>query len=313
MTELPDPLTPHDCDIRKYAWLPLSPSVLKGSKTWLRCKRNPALAFYHINLWTASWCQIPAASLEDDDDYLCDLAQCDPDAWPGVRNAVLSGWIKCSDGRLYHAYVAEEALKAFAILLKGEEKRGKDRVRLQEWRDAKAAKRTANVTSSETVDETRTQHVRNGGETSNTIPTIQTEPTEKDIPPPPKQPGAVKAGRRKIIDSTEFESFYSQYPLAADKGIARVEFVRARKKVSFETIMRGMQTFDWPEDPKWLKKPGNWLKGECWGNVTPAATPAPATPKISARKEAILRAGGLWNDQAAPIIDADPDERLLIQ
>jgi hypothetical protein len=117
MTELPDPLTPAECDLRHYDWMPITITVLKGSRSWMRCKRNPALAFYLINLWTASWHQVPAASLEDDDEYLCDVAQCDPKVWPKVRQFVIAGFEKCSDGRLYHQYVAREANKAWLLLL----------------------------------------------------------------------------------------------------------------------------------------------------------------------------------------------------
>lgn len=93
--------------------MPLVIARLRRSKAWLICKRKPALAFYMINLWTASWHDMPAASLEDDDDVLADLAMCDPSKWPNIREDVLRGWIKCDDGRLYHPVVAERAVEAW--------------------------------------------------------------------------------------------------------------------------------------------------------------------------------------------------------
>lgn len=115
MTEinLPAPLVPADCDLTDFPFMPLEVARLRRSKAWLVCKRNPALAFYMLNLWTASWHDKPAGSLEDDDDVLADLAMCDPAKWPKVKADVLRGWVKCSDGRLYHQTVAEKAAEAW--------------------------------------------------------------------------------------------------------------------------------------------------------------------------------------------------------
>jgi hypothetical protein len=89
--------------------MPLHIERLRRSKAWFMAKQQPELAFYLINLWTGSWHQIPAASLEDDDAMLCAMAECHPRRWTKVKADVLRGWIKCSDGRLYHPVVAELA------------------------------------------------------------------------------------------------------------------------------------------------------------------------------------------------------------
>jgi hypothetical protein len=111
--QLPDPLTPADCDLRDFAFMPLEVERLRRSRAWLLAKRTPELAFYQINLWTASWHDLPAASLEDDDDVLADLAMCDPKRWKKIKTEALRGWVKCSDGRLYHPVVAEKARESF--------------------------------------------------------------------------------------------------------------------------------------------------------------------------------------------------------
>lgn len=108
-----EPLTPADCDLRHFKGMTLEIERLRRSSAWRACKRNPELAFYMLNLWLASWHEVPAASLENDDDALCDLAMCSPDRWAEVSTDVLRGWIECSDGRLYHPVVAEVALHAF--------------------------------------------------------------------------------------------------------------------------------------------------------------------------------------------------------
>jgi hypothetical protein len=113
VSDLPEPLTPPECDLRDFPFMPLAIQRLRRSKAWLKAKRNPALAFYMINLWTASWHDVPTGSLEDDDDVLADLAMCDPIKWDKLRVDVLHGWIKCNDGRLYNPTVAEKALEAW--------------------------------------------------------------------------------------------------------------------------------------------------------------------------------------------------------
>lgn len=117
MSDLPEPLTPPECDLRDFPFMPLDIQRLRRSKAWLKAKRNPALAFYMINLWTASWHDVPTGSLEDDDDVLADLALCDPIKWDKLRPSVLHGWIKCNDGRLYNPTVAEKALEAWEAKL----------------------------------------------------------------------------------------------------------------------------------------------------------------------------------------------------
>jgi uncharacterized protein DUF1376 len=113
MDELPAPLTPADCDLRDFPFMPLLVSRLRRSKAWLMAKRQPELGFYMINLWTAAWHDFPSGSIEDDDDVIADLAMCDPRHWPKVREKAMHGWIKCSDGRLYHPVVAEQACKSW--------------------------------------------------------------------------------------------------------------------------------------------------------------------------------------------------------
>ena len=105
---LPDPPVPADADLTDFKFMPLEVARLRRSKAWLICKRRPELAFYMLNLWTASWHELPAGSLEDDDDVLADAAMCPPDRWSKVRSDIMRGWSKHSDGRLYHPVVAEK-------------------------------------------------------------------------------------------------------------------------------------------------------------------------------------------------------------
>ena len=106
---LPRPLTDEACDLSGYSYLPLEIERLRRSLTWTMCRQRPELAFYLTNLWMAAWHSRPAASLEDDDSILSNLAMCDPARWPEVRAECLRGWIKCPDRRLYHPFLSLKA------------------------------------------------------------------------------------------------------------------------------------------------------------------------------------------------------------
>lgn len=125
------PLTPRDCNLSDFKFMPLEVQRLRKSRAWLICKRRPELAFYMLNLWTASWHEQPAGSLEDDDDVLADLAMCDPTKWSRLRNDVLRGWVKCSDGRLYNKTVCEKANEAWTSKLVHHYERARERFRKQ--------------------------------------------------------------------------------------------------------------------------------------------------------------------------------------
>lgn len=110
---LPPPMVPPDADLTDFKFMPLEVARLRRSKAWLICKRRPELAFFMLNLWSASWHERPAGSLEDDDDVLADAAMCSPERWQKVRAEVMRGWVKCSDGRLYHPVVAEKVMDSW--------------------------------------------------------------------------------------------------------------------------------------------------------------------------------------------------------
>ena len=109
----PAPMVPAEVDLSDFKFMPLEVARLRRSKAWLICKRRPELAFYMLNLWAASWHERPAGSLEDDDDVLADAAMCPPERWAEVKADALRGWVKCSDGRLYHPVVAEKVAESW--------------------------------------------------------------------------------------------------------------------------------------------------------------------------------------------------------
>ena len=110
---LPKPLTQEDCDLRDFAFMPLDVTRLRDSD--LAALETPEACWAAVLLWCASWHQIPAASLPDEDRILANLAGFGRvvKEWMKVKDGALRGWIKCSDGRLYHPVVADKAITAW--------------------------------------------------------------------------------------------------------------------------------------------------------------------------------------------------------
>lgn len=113
MTHLESPLTPADCDLRDFQFMPLDAVRLRDSDLTALVSGDEFRSA--VLLWCASWHQLPAASLPDDDRILSNLAGFGfaVDAWKAVKEGAMRGWIKCSDGRLYHPVVAEKARDAW--------------------------------------------------------------------------------------------------------------------------------------------------------------------------------------------------------
>lgn len=143
------PLTSPDCDLRDFPFMPLDVVRLRDSDIAaistgdeFRCA---------VLLWCASWHQIPASSIPDDDIVLAQLAGFGRviKEWQKVRDGALKGWVKCDDGRLYHPVVAEKANEAWKSRIKYREKKEADRVRKAEERAKKAAEAAAKKTDEE--------------------------------------------------------------------------------------------------------------------------------------------------------------------
>ena len=110
--QLPAPLTPPDCNLRGLPFMPLHTERLLDSDMMALSTGEEFKTA--LRLWCKSWNQEPAASLPDDDRILAHLAGKELSAWRKVKDMALRGFVKCSDGRLYHPVIAAEAIKAMA-------------------------------------------------------------------------------------------------------------------------------------------------------------------------------------------------------
>lgn len=93
--------------------MPLHVARLRDSD--LAAEAHPEGCWYAVLLWAASWHQIPAGSLPDNDAVLARLCGLGRDlrTFRKHKNDALRGFIRCCDERIYHPVVAEQALSAW--------------------------------------------------------------------------------------------------------------------------------------------------------------------------------------------------------
>jgi hypothetical protein len=113
---LPEPLTPPDCDLRGMPYMPLD--VLRLRESDMVAITNGEQFKAAFLLFAAAWNQVPAASLPNDDWVLARLAGYGLARWYKLRPMALRNWVRCSDGRLYHPVVAEKARAAWRARLR---------------------------------------------------------------------------------------------------------------------------------------------------------------------------------------------------
>lgn len=112
-----EPLTPPECDLTDFQFMPLDVLRLRDSE--LASNESPEACWAAVLLWAASWHQVPAASVPNDDKWLAKAAGYGRvvKEWLRVKAGAMRGFVECSDGRLYHAVVAEKAREAWKAKL----------------------------------------------------------------------------------------------------------------------------------------------------------------------------------------------------
>ncbi len=108
-----EPLTPPDSDLQDFPFMPLHVARLRDSD--LASEVDPEACWYAVMLWSASWHQLPAGSLPDNEVVLAKLCGLGRDlrTFRRHRDGALRNFVKCSDGRLYHPVVAEQVKAAW--------------------------------------------------------------------------------------------------------------------------------------------------------------------------------------------------------
>lgn len=166
---LPPPLVPADVDLTDFPFMPLDVRRIRDSRLAATLSGDEFMAW--MMLLCASWHQKPAGSLPEDEIELALLAGFGRviKEWRKVAKGALYGWVRCSDGRLYHTVVAGKALEAWDGKLRHEHGKLCERMRKENKRRAE---------SGQPVAETPTFEAWKASRNSGAVP------AEKTIVPP---------------------------------------------------------------------------------------------------------------------------------
>lgn len=210
--QLPEPLTPADCDLRAMPWFPLRHKDLLESDWWKGA--SDVARSRSVNLWAKAYQKVPAASLKASEIDLAEDAGFgrDMDAWARHRDEIMAPWVLCSDGRYYHPTLADVALETWA---KGEAKRKFDRER-------KARQRSKGGT----LDVSQAEHPQGPTATPAEVPpenahTIQNrtgEDKNSEIQPPND------SGKVKSVAASKPPKVPKEKKPPADKRGSRIRF-----------------------------------------------------------------------------------------
>lgn len=288
---LQEPLTPADLDLRDFDWMPLDVARLRDSDLSVLASGDAFRAA--VLLWCAAWHQVPAASLPSEDKLLAHLAGYgrDLDGWASVRDDALRGFVKCSDGRLYHPVVAQKAMEA-------DEQRNKKRKRTEA---ATAARRSGQRDVDRNEDGNKERDVdRNDArnEHHQTLPNL-----DLTLPPfggeeraPPK---AASLGLGSQIDPT-FQPIPEAIERCHEQGATDSDIdSEVRKFVAHHQVK---QTFSPNWDASWAKWWENWKPHKAKQRAR-SSPPASASEKIPIEEAvSIFAKTGQWS-RHAPVAD----------
>lgn len=132
MNALLPPLVPSDTDCTDLDGFFLNVERLMSSELVALANRESIGAA--VLLWCRAWKQIPCASLPDDDRINSAFCGLPLNQFKKLKHDILRGFVKCSDGRLYHKTLSEIAIVAFKKKTEFRTRRETDAKRLREWR-----------------------------------------------------------------------------------------------------------------------------------------------------------------------------------
>lgn len=135
MTDAPPPLVPSDIDLAGLDGFILHVNRLLSSD--LVAMATPEALGVAVTLWCRAWQQ--RCSLPDDEAQLARISGAGR-RWKVVREMALRGFIRCSDGRLYHPVLAEEALRAWKKRCEYRAQRDAARSRMESLRKNRGGK-----------------------------------------------------------------------------------------------------------------------------------------------------------------------------
>lgn len=292
-----DPLTPPDCNLRDFSYMPLEVARLRDSEAAVILTGDEFRAA--VLLWCAAWYQLPAASLPMDDRLLANLAGYGRDlsAWKMIKAGALRGFVECSDGRLYHPVIAVKAVEAW------EKKWDRpDRATERSEHARKAAKARWERKSGNTNAAAQTQPKQNP---TNTHPISQHMPEHCSAD---ALKGSEERGREEIdggggeraalslaaehalLVCPLFYRFTKAYPgPVKDKGSTRQTFIALYDAGHADAVIAATEAYAKQVAPEGAEPVDRWLARSAWKDIAAGDVPKSKAPLISAEAHELAK------------------------
>lgn len=263
MNDLPEPFVPADCDCRTLDSMPFNVERLMASELVAVGSHVEVMAA--IFLWCRAWKQMPAASLPDDDAVLAAFARLPIAKFRKMRERVLHGFVKCSDGRLYHRFLAEVAIEASQRRAAFVGKREREAQRIAEWRRKRQT--NANGTPTETQTEREPYALQNEDVTG--TERVLSVSVSLNPPKPPQTETVTAQPRRGTRLAPDWQPSEAAAAYARNLGLDPVKLAERFRNYWHAKAGKDAAKLDW--DATWR----NWCLTEAERNP-PARKPTPS-------------------------------------
>lgn len=290
VNHLPPPPISCEVDLSDFPRMPLDVVKLKESGFIVKATAEEFRAA--VILWAVSWHQVPAGSLPSSDTELAYLAGYGRSTkeWLKVKKMALSKWVPCSDGRLYHPLIVENALDAWEKKKKQVDKSVKGA--MARWHNKTNELGNAKGYATGIAPSTTSTNAT-GITTGNAKPMpneCQGRGIGKEIkenPPTPQGDVSVeKTGgepkRRNASEySPEFESFWTAYPRKEAKGSAFKAWQKQKPPLSacLSALAWQKKSDQWTKDAgSFIPHPASWINARRWEDEPAHAVSTPPRP-----------------------------------
>ena len=290
VNHLPPPPISCEVDLSDFPRMPLDVVKLKESGFIVKATAEEFRAA--VILWAVSWHQVPAGSLPSSDTELAYLAGYGRSTkeWLKVKKMALSKWVPCSDGRLYHPLIVENALDAWEKKKKQVDKSVKGA--MARWHNKTNELGNAKGYATGIAPSTTSTNAT-GITTGNAKPMpneCQGRGIGKEIkenPPTPQGDVSVeKTGgepkRRNASEySPEFESFWTAYPRKEAKGSAFKAWQKQKPPLSacLSALAWQKKSDQWTKDAgSFIPHPASWINARRWEDEPAPAVSTPTHP-----------------------------------
>lgn len=326
-----EPLTPPDCDLRQFHFMPFEVGKLRDGEAVAVLNAEEFRAA--IILWCACWHQVPAASLPTDDRILARLAGFgrDTEGWMAVKSGALHGFEVCTDGRLYHPTIAAKARESWGKMYNRPDRalERSDHARkaaTKRWEDRRCAGAMPEQSSSITPavpEQCSTDALKgsekNGDKTDSEIQDGETTGDQSlDARPVDFSSVGSQGGKGKkteTIASTVFEEFWAAYPTrdgSNPKAPAWEKFkVVLKTGVDANTLITSARSYadelrkNRQNSTQFVAQAVTWLNEKRWQDYVPTATDEAAQEQ---RDLDMARRGMFWIDGKWQSEKAGPQE-----